>query len=234
MNDIVLSLGTKSALLGRIAKEANTFTQKELEKIIQSLITIEQLELSLERKGVPFKKYIEAIDEKKKKYPAHKITVQQNPVFVSDEDEISDYGEIEELDHVEIYESHEIRKVNEDFIKVGISLKEYLPQEKDLFLLKGEEGAEEIRCNNLRVVLEEVRKFATKGMHIQRYKGLGEMNPEQLWESTMDPQKRTLIQVTLEDTVEADRIFTILMGDQAEPRREFIQAYAHEVKNLDV
>ena len=234
MNDIVLSLGTKSALLGRIAKEANTFTQKELEKIIQSLITIEQLELSLERKGVPFKKYIEAIDEKKKKYPAHKITVQQNPVFVSDEDEISDYGEIEELDHVEIYESHEIRKVNEDFIKVGISLKEYLPQEKDLFLLKGEEGAEEIRCNNLRVVLEEVRKFATKGMHIQRYKGLGEMNPEQLWESTMDPQKRTLIQVTLEDTVEADRIFTILMGDQAEQRREFIQAYAHEVKNLDV
>jgi DNA gyrase subunit B len=60
------------------------------------------------------------------------------------------------------------------------------------------------------------------------------MNPEQLWESTMDPEKRTLVQVTLEDTVEADRIFTILMGGQAEPRREFIQAYAHEVRNLDV
>jgi len=71
-------------------------------------------------------------------------------------------------------------------------------------------------------------------MSVQRYKGLGEMNPEQLWESTMDPQKRTLLKVTLEDTVEADRIFTILMGNQAEPRREFIQNYAHEVKNLDV
>jgi DNA gyrase subunit B len=60
------------------------------------------------------------------------------------------------------------------------------------------------------------------------------MNPEQLWESTMDPQKRTLVKVTLEDTVEADNIFTILMGTQAEPRREFIKAHAHEVKNLDV
>ena len=84
------------------------------------------------------------------------------------------------------------------------------------------------------MVLEEVKKIATKGMHIQRYKGLGEMNPEQLWESTMDPEKRTLVKVTLEDAVEADRIFTLLMGEEAEPRREFIQAHAHEVKNLDV
>ena len=83
-------------------------------------------------------------------------------------------------------------------------------------------------------VLREIRKLATKGMSIQRYKGLGEMNPGQLWESTMDPQKRTLIKVTLEDTVEAENIFTILMGSQAEPRREFIQSHAHEVKNLDV
>ena len=87
---------------------------------------------------------------------------------------------------------------------------------------------------NLKKVLGAIRSLATKGMSIQRYKGLGEMNPEQLWESTMDPEKRTLMRVTLEDTVEADRIFTILMGGQAEPRREFIQTYAHEVKNLDV
>jgi DNA gyrase subunit B len=60
------------------------------------------------------------------------------------------------------------------------------------------------------------------------------MNPPQLWESAMDPQKRSLIQVTLEDSVEADRIFTILMGEHPAPRREFIQSHAHEVKNLDV
>ncbi|MBU2473221.1 MAG: DNA topoisomerase (ATP-hydrolyzing) subunit B [Candidatus Omnitrophica bacterium] len=234
MNEMILSLGTKSAELTKTGKTPKVYTQKELAKIIEALIGIEQLELSLGRKGIPFNQYIEAIDYKKKKYPAHKISVKQKAVFVTDEDEISSYGEIEELDHVEIYESHEVKKINEDLAKVGLSLKDYLPRGEPVFSVSDEEGSKKVSCQSLKTVLEEVRKLATEGMHIQRYKGLGEMNPGQLWESTMDPEKRTLVKVTLEDTVEADRIFTILMGSQAEPRREFIQAHGHEVKNLDV
>ncbi|MEW5768129.1 MAG: DNA topoisomerase (ATP-hydrolyzing) subunit B [bacterium] len=77
-------------------------------------------------------------------------------------------------------------------------------------------------------------KLGKKGISVQRYKGLGEMNPDQLWKTTMDPANRTVLQVTLEDAVETDEIFTILMGDKVEPRREFIQAYADKVRNLDV
>lgn len=82
--------------------------------------------------------------------------------------------------------------------------------------------------------VERLKQTGRKGIGIQRYKGLGEMNPEQLWTTTMDPENRALLQVKIEDAARADEIFTVLMGDQVEPRRRFIQKHAPEVRNLDV
>jgi DNA gyrase subunit B len=83
-------------------------------------------------------------------------------------------------------------------------------------------------------LLDRVLAIAKKDLTIQRYKGLGEMNPEQLWETTMDPERRTLVQVRVEDAVQTDEIFTILMGDVVEPRRQFIEDHALDVRNLDI
>ncbi len=90
------------------------------------------------------------------------------------------------------------------------------------------------KVDSVKDIYDTLMDLVKQGIEVQRYKGLGEMNPEQLWETTMDPRTRRMVKVKVEDAVEADRIFTILMGEQVEPRREFIETYAREVRNLDV
>jgi len=97
-----------------------------------------------------------------------------------------------------------------------------------------EHGSEQVEFNRIEELGERVHEVGKKGLAIQRYKGLGEMNPEQLWETTMDPARRTLLQVRIEDAYEADGLFSTLMGDLVEPRRAFIENNALNVRNLDV
>jgi len=101
-------------------------------------------------------------------------------------------------------------------------------------VITNKDGKEEAIIDDREDLLAFFFSRAKKGQYIQRYKGLGEMNPSQLWETTMDPDKRVLLQVKIEDAVEADEIFTVLMGDQVEPRREFIEKNSLNVSNLDV
>jgi DNA gyrase subunit B len=121
--------------------------------------------------------------------------------------------------HAEFQKAVEIYKSLEDRLATPLTL--------------GENGSSE-QIETREALLERVLAAAKKDLTIQRYKGLGEMNPEQLWETTMNPEKRTLLQVKIDDAVETDQIFTVLMGDAVEPRRRFIEENALDVKNLDV
>jgi len=128
---------------------------------------------------------------------------------------------------VEILSSHEYKLLLQAYKQV-----EKICHPEPIYLVS--EGRENIEISDRQELLEVLLNRAKKGQYIQRYKGLGEMNPDQLWETTMDPEKRVLLQVTIEDAVRADEIFTVLMGDQVEPRREFIETNALQVANLDV
>ena len=104
----------------------------------------------------------------------------------------------------------------------------------DICVSNRESGETVHTASNIFELFEAVMSDGKKGINIQRYKGLGEMNPDQLWETTMDPEQRTLLQVTIDDAENADDIFTLLMGEEVEPRRAFIQKNALEVTSLDI
>ena len=139
-----------------------------------------------------------------------------------------------------ITELHEVRSINtglKDLMDLGFDIQSLLPQERtgadrSRYVLK--RGENELGLDDLRGLLVAVRAAGEKGIQLTRFKGLGEMNAEELRETTLDPENRTLLRVTMEDAGAADEMFRVLMGDKVEPRRDFIEKHALEVRNLDV
>ncbi|MFA5293755.1 MAG: DNA topoisomerase (ATP-hydrolyzing) subunit B [Phycisphaerae bacterium] len=226
----------------------------ELKDLIKLLGDLERNVAVLEKRGVQLKHFIET-HYNGKKLPEYHIRFEGQSEFYHDRDEYEKrHAEIQALigseetegaERLFAEELHEVTRANEINAKLkskfGLDFKDYLLKAERK--VSGEaiptkfrltNGPDEHEIASMDQICTGIRQIGGKGVEIKRFKGLGEMNAEQLWQTTMDPDRRTLLKVTLDDAGEADRLFSILMGDDVEKRRTYIQEHALEVQNLDI
>ena len=241
----------------------------QMQKLCQTLATMEEAILALERRGISLRMHAERADVETGQLPRFQAEVDGLPqwfhkrdeweAFIKEHEPETPAGETDADDADSSTESngsaesngaalttlkytdfYEIRTINaglKDLATHGLDIESLLPQERTgmeqpRFVLKRDEN--ETGMNHLRELPGAIRSAGEKGLQVTRFKGLGEMNAEELRETTLDPANRTLIQVNMSDAGAADEMFRILMGDKVEPRREFIEEHALEVRNLDV
>ena len=245
MARMLLDLGSEGrALIHQRTKR--TFKDKALLELLTLLMELESLLKGVGRYRLSAESLLKAYAPKKG-LPMHYIRMDGQEHLLFDDDEVAAFAKKHDLDldelekasatakgqYAEIFEASEIEEMIKKLQKLDLSLEDFLPANgKPAFKLTSEDAQQAFA--GLREVLHAVEDEGRRGMTIQRYKGLGEMNPHQLWETTMDPAKRTLLKVTQEDAVKAEELFTTLMGEAVEPRKQFIEEHALEVKELDI
>jgi len=258
MRETLLRIGLDKTTL-HLRNQKRDLTGEDLEKLAAIVARIEEHERTIRKRGIDFEGYCRAMADAGGRAPAYRVIDGGQEKFFADHEQYNEYraarerelgrelnvreedeqagnGAPVDLEVVEIFSHQEITQTFRELAECGIDGSDYFVKrdwsEKAPFELTGKGEPEPLE--SLRELGHALRRVGQKGIDVQRYKGLGEMNPDQLWETTMDPQTRILRRVHMEDAAAAEKMFTILMGEHVEPRREFIEKHALEVKNLDV
>jgi DNA gyrase subunit B len=241
-------------------REGKKFTGGELKSLMAHVVTIDDAVPIVQRKGVGMERYLRLYDAQTGKLPIYRLKLDGKEQFFYTQEAIDHFLEQEEkARNVEILtrsddweeaagpgqvvamlaEFHDVAEVEgavrglqAQGLTAGDFFKSADVDGKAKFAVSQESS--KMPAHSLRDVIKALRRLGQGKMDVQRYKGLGEMNPEQLWETTMDPARRTMLKVTMEDALRAERMFTVLMGEEVEPRKDFIEKHALEVKYLDV
>lgn len=259
MDDYLLELGLSDVHI-QLAGHKELLDSAETKKLTDLILEVEAFISRIERKGLSFREFLAL--KKEGHYPRFQVNLVEGPVFVYSEEELASLKSSEEehqkkrheetlssipaeevteemkifkpsrLNFMEIFEEEVLKDLEERLTSYGFEIQDYTVSDGLLLQLKDEKELTDYYT--LRDLIEFLRENGRKGIEIQRYKGLGEMNADQLWETTMDPAKRTLIKVTLPDMIAADHMFSMLMGEEVPPRRLFIEQHALSVKNLDI
>ena len=261
MDEYLLKLGLSDIQI-QLVGHSDTLSKELLEELVKLIRDVEAFILSIEKKSIPFREFLQAKDETGR-LPRFQVKLGEEEKLIYSEEEFVEiklsHETLQKLKHtetlasipieeqtlemqtfrvkgmpfVELYEKKTIDSLKTRLSQFNFILDQYVVAEGKLFDIINEEGKYH-PMYTLKEGIEFLRQNGRKGIEIQRYKGLGEMNADQLCDTTMDPQKRTLLHVTLPDAIAADHTFTMLMGEEVPPRRRFIEQHALSVKNLDI